>query len=171
MIELFTKIYETFAEKAQTFTTLGLKPIEFIDRYRGQPLNPEQFEYYPLPAVFIDWKIKWEKAGQVYNGNVELDFHLVVDPTWDTSNVSTNYLEGLKFILYETAVRSVLDNLSCEVTSKLKRIDENPVDTGVVNYHVMRYECTYFDPGIIGTQYIEAIIEKLKLAGYLVDNV
>lgn len=167
MIDLFIKIYEVFKNNHALFENLGLEPVRHIDFYRGQPLNPEQFEYYDIPALFMDWKITWDKAGRVYKGIVSVDFHLVTDATWDTSNVSTNHLEGVKIVLYHTLVRSVLDNIETEDTSKLKRIDENPIDTGVTNYHLLRYQCEYSDPMLTGEQYIEATIEKLKLIGHL----
>ncbi|MNZ94144.1 hypothetical protein D3C78_1132450 [compost metagenome] len=131
-------------------------------------MNPAQFENYDLPALFVDWTIKWEKSGKTYNGSVALDFHLVTDATWDTSNISTNHVEGLKNELYHVLTRSILDDLEGEDTSKLKRADENPIDTGVVNYHVLRYTCEYYDPMLSGPEYIEATIEAIKVAKQLV---
>jgi hypothetical protein len=64
-----------------------------------------------------------------------------------------------------------LDNLSTPVSSKLLREDENPVDTGVINYNVMRYKCKYYDPYVIGSDYLEATIEKLILSGKLVKTI
>lgn len=170
MDKLFLKIYEEFTSKASVFTELGLDPIKTIDMFRGQPLNPEQFEYFELPALFIDWRIVWTKAGKTYNGEAGLDFHLVTDATWDTSNISTNRVEGLRKVIYHTLVRAVLDNLDSENTGKLQRADETPVDTGVVNYHLLKYTCTYYDPYTIGPDYIYALAEELRLSGVLIQK-
>lgn len=171
MINLFLKIYQAFEAKKQVFLDAGLKPVLHIDKYRGQPLNPAQFEYYDIPAIFIDWRVTWSKAGEHYNGALTLEFHVVTDATWDTSNVSTNVEAGLKTILHHGLIRSVLDGLESENTSKLIRIDENPVDTGVVNYELMRYECTYYDPKLSESEYIDTLIEALKITGNLVKRI
>ncbi|HMI03072.1 MAG TPA: hypothetical protein VK541_11355 [Pedobacter sp.] len=166
MINLFLKIYNAFEQNRALFEALELPPVEHIDKMRGQPLNPEQFEYYPQPAIFIGWKIAWTKAGKFWNGLLTLEFHVVTDPTWDTSNISTSKAEGLKNVLYHTVVRYVLDDLESENTGKLQRIDEEPLDTGVVNYNVLRYQCSYRDPMSSGEDF-EGIIEKLVISGVL----
>lgn len=168
MINLFLKIYEKFEEKKSLFLDAGLKPVLHIDKYRGQPLNPAQFEYYEIPAIFIDWRIQWSKTGKAYDGRLSLDFHVVTDATWDTSNVSTNHAEGLRTIVHHALIRSVLDDLQSENTSRLQRVDENPVDTGVVNYELLRYECNYSDPMLVGEDYAEVLIEALRIMGNLV---
>lgn len=170
MVHLFLKIYEAFEASKTVFEQAGLKPIAHIDKYRGQPLNPAQFEYYDLPALFIDWRITWEKVGKAYDGTVSLDCHLVTDATWDTNNLSTNKEEGLKNVVYHALVRSILDDLESEHTGKLKRIDENPVDTGVVNYQLLRYECPYSDPMLTGEEWIDVLIEALNLNGELIKG-
>lgn len=170
MINLFLKIYQAFEDKKQMFLDAGLEPVLHLDKYRGQPLNPAQFEYYDIPAIFIDWRIVWSKSGKSYDGKLSLDFHVVTDATWDTSNVSTNHEAGLKTIVHHALIRSVLDDLQSENTSRLVRVDENPVDTGVVNYELLRYECNYSDPMLTGDEYIEVLIEALKISGQLVKR-
>ncbi|MGY0034431.1 hypothetical protein [Pedobacter sp. NJ-S-72] len=152
------------------FIALNLEPIKHIDRYRGQPLNPEQFEYYDLPAIFIARSIPWEKVGRSYKGNVMLEFHLVTDATWETSNIATSAAEGLKHVMFHKLVQYVLDDIESENTGKLQRVDNQPVDTGVVNYEVLRYQCMYEDPMITGIEYVEAMIEKLKINGKLITK-
>lgn len=167
MIALMLKVYETFEANKALFEQLDLEPVKHIDLFRGQTLNPAQFEYYDQPAIFIGWKIVWSKAGQYYDGILTLDFHVVTDPTWDTSNISTSKEAGLKNVMYHALVRYVLDGLESENTGKLKRVDEEPVDTGVINYNVLRYECQYNDPMTSGEEYAEGVIEKLVLSGVL----
>lgn len=170
MIHLFLKIYAAFEAKKQVFIDAGLEPIRHIDKYRGQPLNPAQFEYYDIPALFIDWRLTWEKVGKSYDGKLVLDFHLITDATWDTSNISTNHTDGLRNIVYHALVRSILDNLESENTSKLVRLDENPVDSGVINYELLRYECNYSDPMLSTDEYVDVLIEAIKIQGNLVKK-
>lgn len=168
MTDLFLKIYQAFEDNKGLFEALGLKPVTHIDKYRGQPLNPAQFEYFDLPAIFIGRRTIWTKQGRIYHGSPQLDFHVVTDATWDTSNISTNKEEGLKNVMYHTLIHYVLDDLESENTGKLKRLDDEPVDTGVVNYEVLKYECSYQDPMQSGREYVDGMIEKLKLNGKLV---
>lgn len=171
MIDLFLKIYKAFDDNKALFESLGLEPIKHIDKFRGQPLNPAQFEYYEIPALFIGRRTVWTKVGRTYQGTPNLEFHLVTDPTWDTSNISTNNEEGLKNIMYHDLVHYILDDLESENTGKLKRIDDEPVDTGVVNYEVLRYECTYQDPTVTPGKYAEIMLEKLNLIGKLKNRI
>ncbi|WP_367867882.1 hypothetical protein [Pedobacter sp. WC2423] len=170
MTELFLKIYQAFDDNKALFLELGLEPVKHVDKYRGQPLNPAQFEYYDIPAIFIGRKTEWTKVGKSYKGKTMLEFHVVTDATWDTSNISTNKEEGLKNVMYHQLVHYVLDDLETENTGKLQRLDDEPIDTGVVNYEVMKYECAYNDPMITGEEYVYLMIEKLKIAGKLVKN-
>ena len=62
---LLQKIYRTFEANNSLLTDAGLQPVGTIDLYRGQPLNPEGFEYYEIPALFIDYSIAWERQGRV----------------------------------------------------------------------------------------------------------
>ena len=167
MIALFKKIYEVFEANKALFEDLGLEPIKHIDRFRGQPLNPAQFEYYDLPAMFIERRLVWNKVGKSYQGKLSLGFHVVTDATWDTSNISTDSEAGLKNVMYHTLVQYLLDDLESENTSKMSRVDNEPVDTGVVIYEMLRYECNYYDPMYTGPEYAEAMIEKLNLVGRL----
>lgn len=167
MDKLFLKIYQVFDENQSLFTEAGLEPIRHIDKYRGQTQNPEQFELYDIPAMFIDYRISWQRDGRVYNGILELDFHIVTDATWPTSNLSTNKNEGLKAIQYIQLARELLDNLSSENTGKMLRLSEQPMDADVVSYHVLRYTCNYYDTTITGKKYASTTPEDVDLSGKL----
>lgn len=170
MTHLFLKICQAFEAKKQLFINAGLEPVTHIDRYRGQPLNPEQFEYYPLPAIFIDWRISWVKSGKNYDGDLSLDFHVITHAASDASNIATSSFEGLKNITYHALIRAILDNLESQNTGKLLREGENPVEAGAVNYQMMRYRCNYSDPGFYENEYAEAFIKTLKINGKLVTK-
>lgn len=140
------KLYQAFEDSKPDFTAAGLEPVAFIDRFRGQPLNPEQYEYFPLPAIFIGRSIQWVQAGNVYNGALMLDFHLVSEPTWEMSNISTNREEGLKYYRWVNQVRKVLDKFSSEETANLQRSNDREIDTGVTIYEVIAYTTTLYAP-------------------------
>lgn len=167
MEHFFISVYDAFDQAKEKFEAIGLKPILHLDKYRGQPLDPTQFEYFELPALFIDWKCKWERVGRVYNGTLYIDFHLLTDATWDTSNISTNRVAGLKSVLYLTLVRSVLDRIKSPNTGPLMRLEDDAIETDVTNYHILKYTAPYYDPITTNPEYIDVLIEKLRLDGYL----
>ena len=167
MDKLFLKIYDVFDANQALFTDAGLEPIRHLDKYRGQPQNPEQFELYNIPAIFIDYRITWQRDGRLYNGVVEIDFHLITDATWPTSNLSTNKAEGLKSMMYIQFCRQLLDNISSDNTGRMMRVGEQPVDAEVVSYQVLRYSCAYYDTAITGKQYAETTPEGIELSGKL----
>lgn len=142
--DFFKDIKAAFEDSAALFTDAGMKPIAFIDRFRGQPLNPEAFEYYPLPAIFIQRKIKWKREGRLYNGTVLLSFHIVTDPTWDMSNISAHQDDGLNYFTFLDKVREVLDNFKTPYTSTMDRSEDDDVDAEVVFYDVLTYQCEYY---------------------------
>lgn len=165
MEALITKVYEVFAANQQLFIDAGLQPIRTVDKFRGQTTQPEKFEYYPIPAIFIFWRTKWEKEGKIYVGKTQLDFHVVNDEPSDTASIFTNYEEALKETFFYKSVQKVLDNLEAEGISKLVRSDDLTVDTGVVCYNILSYTTTIYesDSNTILVDDIEVEINKGKL--------
>lgn len=161
----FTSLYQAFADAESKFTTAGVPPVAFIDRYRGQPLNPEQYEYYPLPAIFIQRRAKWEKKGNFYDAQWELNFHIVTEPTWDTSNIATNKEEGLKYFTFLDCVREVLDNFKTETTGSMTRTEDEVIDSGVTVYEALGYECPYYSMAKVGVQYASEYPEDMTVMG------
>jgi len=66
-----------------------------------------------------------------------------------------------------TMVRSVLDKIKSPNTGPLMRSEDDPIETEVTNYHVLKYTAPYYDPLTTNPDYIEVLIEELRLAGYL----
>ena len=165
-------IQEAFADAAADFTATGLPPIAHIDKFRGQPLNPELFEGFGLPAIFYSLKCRWNKIGKSYQGEMTCEFHVVQDATWETSNISTNQDVGLNQIRFLGIVRSVLDNVTSENTGKLTRGEDTPVDSGVTIYDLLNYTGSYNDPLVVTKQkMVMATPQDLSMNGELVTNV
>jgi hypothetical protein len=170
MEEIIIALMQRFEDKKSLFTNAGLNPIMHIDKMRGQPIDPASFELYELPALFYNWKIGWSKGGRKYVGAVTWEFSLQLDPTWDTSSISTSHIEGIMQVLYHTLTRKVLDDFETETSSKLLRIDEVPMDMEVTNYHKLQYSCNFYDPAS-SDAYIEVLIESLRLQGFLKETI
>ena len=154
--ELIQELYDAFGAATHEFEDAGLTPIALIDRYRGQPQNPEQFEYYPLPAIFLSNTKNWFRAGNCWNADMQLNFHLVTEPTWDMSNIATNHLEGLEYYRLVEAVRKVLDNFSSDRTARLERESDQEADSGVVMYSVLVYKTIFYGNDVATEEYTDS---------------
>lgn len=139
MEAIFKRVYELFEANKQIFIDAGFQPIRTIDRFRGQTTAPEKFEIFETPALFIQLATKWVKEGKQYIGNINIDFHLVIDEEGDTANLFSNYEEALKQTFYYRTVQVMLDDLSGEGFSKLTRVADTPVDTGTFAYNILTY--------------------------------
>lgn len=164
--DFYKDIYQEFENNKQKFIDAEVPAVKTMDRYRGQPLNPEQFEYYELPAIFIERSIAWERDGQVYNGVLLLRFHVVMEPTWDTSNIGTNNEDGLNYGTFLDCTREVLDNMRRPYISTLFRTSDEPVDTGVIVYETLGYQCMYYGNTTIDPHYEDTPApENVKILG------
>ena len=160
-------IITAFDDNKENFEDNNLPPVAHIDKYRGQPLNPEAFEAYGLPAVFYELRCEWTKAGRLYQGLITATFHVQQDETWEISNIATNRDEGLKQIDLLNAVRFILDDLRSTNTGKMTRVSDVPVDTGVTTYDQLIYTCTYTPPQVIMNKFEEVVTPDLKVEGAL----
>jgi hypothetical protein len=169
MDTLFIQAIQTaFNTAANTFAAAGLPPVRHIDKYRGQPINPEEHEGFELPAIFYSMRCRWERQGKLYNANMSVDFHVVQDATWETSSISENQLSGLEQLAFLSMVRCVLDNVTSPHTSKLTRLDETPVDVGVTVYDVLTYTGEYYEQNVVGsTSSVTIVTPELEIEGKL----
>ena len=143
--QVLKDLYTAFATAAPLFTAAGLPPVALLDRYRNQPLEPEQFEYFPVPAIFIGRATQWQRSGNCWNGDLMLDFHLVYDATGETDSLSTNLNDALRYYEWERLVRRVLDGVKLEPLGGLERYADRDVDTGITTYTVLSYRAIYYD--------------------------
>lgn len=163
MKSFFKKICQAFQDNEALFTDAGLPAVKTIDKYRGQPLNPQQFELFELPAVFVGWSISWQKKGKFYEGLATLQFHVMQDATWEISNVATNQEEGLKQVVFIETLRLILDELESENTSKMTRADDLQADADVAIYDILTYTCNYYSPVAPGRNMVETNGDKLNI--------
>ncbi len=167
MINQLISLYNIFETKKSEFTASGLIGDWFIDAYRGQPLEPELFEYYSLPAIFIDYKMTGQGKGKPRL--ITLTAHIVTDHSADIANISLNLDEGMKRFAYLGKVQKILEGTPLHNTTPLKFISEEPIDTGVVEYHAQVYEFeAYLDDIYTSpTETQTGMIELLRLQGRL----
>lgn len=165
--QLKLALYAHFEAQKSIFTNAGCKPVEYIDKFRGQPLNPEQYEYYPLPALFYSRKTVWALEGQSYKATIAWQFHIVTEPTWDTSNIAANKEAGLEYDTFIDLVRDVLDSFKTAYTTTMIRAEDDEMDSGVTVYDVLGYVCEYYATSQLAKNYDEAYPEGITFTGKL----
>ena len=52
MLQPLLELYNLIDNNKDKFINRGLNPIEFMDVYRSQPLDPELYEYFPIHRLF-----------------------------------------------------------------------------------------------------------------------
>lgn len=170
MIQPLLKMYKLFEENKDKFEKYDLSSDFFIDVYRSQPLEPELYEYFSLPAIFVDYDIQGQGKGKPRLVNMTL--HIVTDEMPDASNISLQQDTGLKRFLYHYIVQDILEGCRLGNTTALKFMSENIVDAPVVNYHNQVYQFESYIEDLAGTpEEIEfGMIELLRLKGRLVNQ-
>ncbi len=170
MIKPILELYKIFELNNDKFEEYGLDSHFFIDLYRSQPEDPTQYEYFSLPAIFVDYQL----VGQGRNKPrlVTMILHVITDEMPDASNVMIEHASGLKRFLYHTIIQEILEGTPLGNTTRLEFVNESITDTEVVNYHNQSYTFQAHLRDLAGTpQEIQyGIIELLKLQGKLVDN-
>ncbi|MDL2314780.1 hypothetical protein LJC16_00795 [Bacteroidales bacterium OttesenSCG-928-C19] len=141
-----------------------------MDVYRSQPLEPELYEYFDLPALFIDYSMQGQ--GVDNPRLVNMPIHIITDELPDASNISEQKLEGVKRFLYNLTIQEILENARLGKTKRLKFINESMIDAPVINYHMQTYEFEAYLIDMIGEnpEYILGEFERLNIFGSLVNN-
>lgn len=148
MLQPLLNLYKKLDDNSAKFTDAGLSPFAFFDVYRGQPLQPELYEYFPLPAIFVDYSMIGKGPNQARV--VSMTLHLVTDVMPDASNISAQKNDGLKRFMYNLLIQSILDGAKLGKTTALKFTTEEMIDVPVVNYHTQSYEFDAYIADMMG---------------------
>lgn len=160
-------LYQLIEDSANSFIENGLMPIAFIDTYRTQVLEPEKYEAYPVPAIFVDYKItgKGIKKPRL----VSLYLHIITDDNIvNGSSISPDKNKGLNHYLYCSLIQQIIEAKTLSGSGKIKFIQEGIVDSPVVNYHTQEYEFEcYLESMIKIEEKIEGYFETFTQEGAL----
>ncbi len=169
MLQPLLNLYTLLANNSAEFTGVGLDPIAFIDIYRQQPLQPELFEYFPLPAIFVDYTMRGNGINQARS--VTMTLHIVTDELPDASNISEQKTDGVKRFMYNLIIQKILEGKKLGATTKLKFSTEDVVDIPVANYHPQSYEFdAYLADMMANATDILGQFESLNIFGGLLQN-
>ena len=169
MFKQLLALYEVIEKNKSEFEAFGLKGDFFIDVYRTQPFNPELYEYFSLPAIFVDYRMTGQGRNQPRL--VTLTLHIVVDELPDASNIAEQTEAGLQRFNYCLLLQSILEGTTLNKTTRLKFISEDIIDERVVNYHTQTYEFEVHLQDMLGdVERIFGEFERLNIFGNLVKS-
>jgi hypothetical protein len=166
MLKQLLSLYEKIEENKGIFEEYGLNGDFFIDVYRSQPFQPGLYEYFSLPALFVDYQM----TGQGKNNPrlTTMTIHIVTDELPDASNISEQKETGLQRFNYCLLLQSILEGCKLDKTTQLKFVSENTIDEPVVNYHSQIYEFEAYLEDMLGdVKRILGEFERLNIYGNL----
>ena len=166
MLKQLLSLYEKINENKGKFVDLGLNGDFFIDVYRTQTFQPQLYEYFSLPAIFVDFTMQGQ--GRNKPRIITLTLHIVVDELPDASNISEQKEKGLQRFSYCLLLQSILEGSRLGDTTQLKFVSENIIDEQVVNYHTQTYEFEAHLSDMLGdNERVFGEFERLNIYGTL----
>lgn len=169
MLQPLLALYQLLESNSAKFSNAGLLPIAFVDVYRSQPVDPELYEYFPLPALFVDYTMQGKGINQ--RRIITMTLHVVTDELPDTSNISEQKTVGFNRFLYLLFIQQILEGSSLGKTTALKFLSEGVVDIPVANYHTQSYEFEAYPADMIGdATTIFGEFERLNIYQSLLKN-
>ncbi|WP_136464929.1 hypothetical protein [Flagellimonas onchidii] len=125
-------------EAKTAYQEASVPACKFVDLYRGQYLNWEAFDTFPLPAVLFEYRINLKDK------TVTITLHVCYEQPQDTSSISKTMDNALKYFDFIEVTNGLIDELESEVNGKLELIDEEMVkDDAIVNVHLLTYTGQY----------------------------
>lgn len=139
---LYQEIIEklTNADAISLFETAGIKPVQYIDIYKGQYLDYESYDLIPCPAVLVQWSKDYR------NKLITITLHCIYELVSDTSNISESKTEAFKIFDFIELVHRLVFKTESQFTGKLEPVSEEPVQLntpGVVQ--TITYTGSYTD--------------------------
>jgi hypothetical protein len=166
MLKQLLSLYKTIEQNKNQFVDFGLSGDFFIDIYRSQPHDPELYEYFSLPAIFVDYAMTGQGKNQPRI--ITMTLHIVTDEMPDASNISEQKEAGLKRFTYCLLLQSILEGCRLGKSTPLRFVSENITDEQVVNYHSQTYEFeAYLADMMTDIQKIIGEFERLNIYGDL----
>ncbi|MCF8337895.1 MAG: hypothetical protein K9I74_07920 [Bacteroidales bacterium] len=138
MLQPLLELYNKIEGASQQFTDAGITPFNFFDVYRSQPTEPELYEYFPLPAIFVDYSMQGQGINQPRL--ITMTLHLQTDEMPSAANISEQKLDGVKRFMYGLKLQEILENSRLGKTTALRFVSEDIIDVPVVNYHSQTYQ-------------------------------
>lgn len=162
----FLNLYAVIESEKQKFEDHGLNADFFMDKYRGQPEDPQQYEFFSFPAIFIDYTNTGQ--GKDKPRLIQITLHLLTDEENDMSNISPYKENGMNSFLYCSILQEILEGRKLVGNSALRFVSEVPIDNSVVDRHSLIFEFESFAKDLIGNPVFETgQFDKPNVGGQL----
>jgi hypothetical protein len=138
MLAQLLELYKVIDANKHKFAERNLNGDFFIDVFRSQPYEPELYEYFSLPAIFVDYTMQGQ--GKNKPRLVTLTLHVITDEMPDASNISEQKDIGMNRFLYHILLQEILEGCKLGRTKPLEFTSENIIDAPVINYHTQTYQ-------------------------------
>lgn len=142
MKALYNTIIErlTSQQAKEAYRAKGIPSMKYIDLYRGQYFNPENYELLKLPGLLFEFTIAYSNTEGIAN----ITLHLLYEQKRDTSNISQSKEKALKFFDFVSVTHTLLEELESPNTGKLELIGEEILkDDAVVSVYLLTYRALY----------------------------
>ena len=143
MKELFLKMIDVFTKDEtikDQYRTAGVTPPQFVDLYAGQDKSPEYFEAPIYPALFVSFSIDHRQTPNLGTITVRCCY----EQLRDTSSLSQNTSEALKFMDFIEITDSILDGMESPRFGKLEpATTDQEIEETVTDEFVLTYTASY----------------------------
>lgn len=166
MKKFYLKLVETFIQNNDVrgrYTEKDIDPVQHIDLYSGQDLNPEYFELAIYPALFVQFSIDHQ------NELATITFRMCYEQLRDTSSQSTVVEEALKFFDFVELTDEIIQTIETESFGKLQPVTtEQQTEETVTDEFVLTYQTSYTKS--TGKQNATGTYEDVEIKGNLFKN-
>lgn len=136
---IFTKIQQSFTDNITLFNNYKLEPIRSFDIDYGQIRNPELFEVYPTPSVFIKTMLKRQDK-QHFIATVQILLAIDMPHYTDQSELLLQNTVPLNHYRYQKVIRQCVESTNMG----LLFISDEEIDTeNVLFFAIQTYEAYY----------------------------
>lgn len=142
MKTLYTTIIDrlTSEDAKSRYRAAGIPSLKYIDLYRGQYFNFENYDSFSLPGMLFEFTISYNKT----EGTANINLHLLYEQARDTSSISKSKDKALKLFDFVKVTHELLQELESPNTGKLELINEEMIkDDTAVNVYLLSYQSRY----------------------------
>lgn len=170
MRELYLKIIEIFTKNEvikDRYRTIGLTPVQYVDLYSGQDMNPEYFELQIYPALYISFNFDHRQKPSFATITVRCCY----EQLRDTSSLSATTAEALKFLDFIELTDEILQTVETSRFGKLTAATtDQQIEETVTDEFVLTYTASYTKkPVEIRTGNIDNVKVKAGFYTHLLD--
>ncbi|WP_044213503.1 hypothetical protein [Flammeovirga sp. OC4] len=168
MLQIYNAIKDRLKECESKFKVQGLSPVMHIDYDKGQYLRPQDFEIFPMPAVFYTYNITWQdRPGKTQLGTATIDLKIVIPTSSSIAMNSATLSEAEKVLRYHLTVHSCIHGLKSPSVSGLRRTQESDDPSPIgLHIHTISYTCEVTDNSThLLADYVDAQVDDLVIQG------